>query len=220
MTRTQYDAANTSQSNVVWVKLERVNHEISGFFSTDGVKWIPVGHKVNVAELDRFTQNYNGWCGNRQGLYVQGSRYADFDLYIYRDAYTPILAECPANQSGTQKTTLSDGTTLLDEIHNNDWALYAGVEFGNNEYKKSSGQVAISASCPGKGGVVEVWLGSVGTGKKIATCKISNTNGLSEVKTFTAKTVRTTGRHDVYLKFVGENGDKLFAIKDLVFTNS
>ena len=215
--KTLYEAVNPSRNNIVWLKLERVNHEMSGFFSTDGVKWIQIGSKINVATLDGISRDYNGWCGNRQGLYVQGRKYADFDLYIYRDAYSPILAECPANLFGTQKSVLPNGTSLLDDIHNNDWALYAGVEFGNNEYKKVSGLVSISASSVTKGGLVEVWLDSIGTGKKIATCKIGNTGDFSNLKTFTAKTLPSTGRHDVYLKFVGENGGKLFALKDLVF---
>ncbi|WP_321517873.1 family 43 glycosylhydrolase [uncultured Bacteroides sp.] len=204
--------------NIVWLKLERNNHDLTGFFSQDGVKWMPVGNKINVVTLDQFSNNYNGWCGNRQGLYVQGTKYADFDLYIYRDAYSPILAECPANQYGTMKTVLSNGSALLDDIHNNDWALYAGVEFGNKNYNKESGNISISASCNTKGGNIEVWLDSIDTGKKIATCKIRNTGNLSNVKTFTAKTIGTTGRHDVYLKFIGENGDKLFTLKDFIFT--
>jgi len=216
--KTQYSVTNTSPENIVWLKLERNNHELNGYYSIDGFKWIVVGKKINVADLDRFTNNYNGWCGNRQGLFVQGSNYADFDLYIYRDAYSPILAECPANQKGTIKTTLSNGINLLDEIHNDDWALYAGVEFGNKKYNKISDKISISASCISKGGKVEIWLDSIGTGKKIATCKIDNTGSLLNIKTFTAKTVRTTGRHDVYLSFVGVKGDNLFCLKDFVFT--
>jgi len=214
----QYSVANTSPENVVWLKLERNNHELNGYYSTDGFKWIVVGKKINVADLDRFTYNYNGWCGNRQGLYVQGSNYADFDLYIYRDAYSPILAECPANQKGTIKTALSNGINMLDEIHNDDWALYAGVEFGNKKYDKVSDKISISASCVSKGGKVEIWLDSIGTGKKIATCNIDNTGSLLNIKTFTAKTVATTGRHDVYLSFVGVKGENLFCLKDFVFT--
>jgi len=215
----RFEAAYPAQNDILWLKLERVNHDLQGFFSIDGVKWISIGEKINIANLDRFTQNYNGWCGNRQGLYVQGSSFADFDLYIYRDAYTPILAECPANQFGTEKTVLPDGKSLLGDIHNNDWALYAGVEFGNDEYKKASDQVSISASCVGKGGVVEIWLDSIGTGKKIAACKIGDTKSLSNIKTFTAKTVPAIGRHDVYLRFIGVENEKLFLLKDFVFVS-
>ena len=215
--KTHYEAENKI-GTIVWLKLERNNHELTGFFSADGTKWTQIGNKINVETLDSFTFNYNGWCGNRQGLYVQGANHADFDLYIYRDAYSPILAECPANQYGTIKTKLSNGTGLLDDIHNNDWALYAGVEFGSKDYNKASNRVSISASSI-KEGKVEIWLDSINTGEKIATCKIENTGSLSNIKTFTTKTIRTTGRHDVYLKFLGKTNDKLFALKDFVFTN-
>jgi beta-xylosidase len=213
-----YEIENTI-GKIVWLKLERNNHELTAFFSPDGSKWTPVGKKVNVETLDRYSRNYNGWCGNRQGLFVQGTKNADFDLYIYRDAYSPILAECPANQYGEMKKVFSNGITLLDDIHTNDWALYAGVEFGNKDYDKISDKISISASSTSKGGKVEIWLDSIDKGKKIATCEIGNTGSLSNIKTFTAKTVPTQGRHDVYLKFVGEKGDKLFALKDFIFTN-
>jgi beta-xylosidase len=214
----RYEVDNTI-GNTVWLKLVRDDHELTGFFSSDGIKWIAVGHAINVAALDRFSRNYNGWSGNRQGLYVQGSHFADFDLYIYRDAYTPILAECPTNQLGTTKTVLPNGITVLDNIHNNDWALYAGVEFGNKDYDKISGTISISASSISNSKInkVEVWLDSIGTGKKIATCNIMNTDSLVNIKNFTARTIPTTGRHDVFLKFVGEENDKLFVLKDFVF---
>jgi xylan 1,4-beta-xylosidase len=213
----KYEVSNKS-GNIVWLKLERNNHELTGFYSLDAAKWMPVGNKINVESLDKFSRNYNGWCGNRQGLYVQGTNYADFDLYIYRDAYSPILAECPANQYGSTRTALPNGITLLDNIHNNDWALYAGVEFGTDDYEKISDKICISASST-KGGQVEIWLDSMGKGKKIATCKIEDTGSLSNIKTFIAKTTHTTGRHDVYLRFIGKEGDNLFALKDFVFTN-
>ena len=213
----KYEVSNNI-GNIVWLKLERNNHELTGFYSKDAEKWMPVGSKIKVEVLDKFSRNYNGWCGNRQGLYVQGSNYADFDLYIYRDAYSPILAECPANQYGSIRTLLPNGITLLDNIHNNDWALYAGVEFGNRDYEKISDKICISASST-KGGHVEIWLDSIDKGKKIATCKIEDTGSLSNIKTFIAKTTHTTGRHDVYLKFIGKEGENLFALKDFVFTN-
>ncbi|HLP05815.1 MAG TPA: family 43 glycosylhydrolase [Paludibacter sp.] len=215
--KTRYEVANTSP-DAVWLKMERVNHRLQGFFSTDGVQWNTVGGKVDVSGLDHFTKDYNGWCGNRQGLYVQGRGYADFDLYIYRDAYTAMLAECPANEFGTHKTTLPDGSPVLDDIHNNDWALYAGVEFGTDTYTKISRGVSISAACAGKGGAVEVWLDSIGSGKKIAVCKIQNTGSRAEFKQFKARTLPTKGRHDVYLRFIGAGKGELFQLRDFVFT--
>ncbi|MDP4208820.1 MAG: family 43 glycosylhydrolase [Bacteroidota bacterium] len=210
---------NNNVGNILWLKIERNNHILTGYFSPDGVKWQQVGEPVNVSALDSYNIDFNGWCGNRQGLYVQGKS-ADFDLYIYRDAYSPILAECPANQNGTTKTALPDGATILDDIHNGDWALYAGVEFGSRDYAKASGLIKITASCNTKGGIVEVWQDSIGSGKKIAVCKIDNTGSRSAFKKFTAKTTQTIGQHDVYLNFVGKGNDKLFLLKEFVFTQT
>lgn len=213
--QTYYESINNI-GNTLWLKLIRQNHIMTGFYSTDGTNWKQVGEPVDIAKLDGYNINYNGWCGNRQGLFVQGKP-AYFDLYVYRDAYSPILAECPANQSGTETTKLSDGNSALDGLHNGDWALYAGVEFGSEDYPKASKSIELTASCITKGGTVEVWLDSINGGKKIATCKIKNTGSLSTFKKFITSTVKTVGRHDVYLKFSGKGSDKLFLLKEFTF---
>jgi hypothetical protein len=103
-------------------------------------------------------------------------------------------------------------------IHPNDWALYAGVEFGNTEYVKSTDSVMFTASCGANGGTIEVWLDSLDTGTKIAECNITNTGGWSVYKTFTAGvTIPVSGNHDVYLKFCGAGTDKLLMLKWLQF---
>ena len=109
-----------------------------------------VGQNIDISVIDSYS-DFSSFTGTRQGLYVLGSS-AYFDLYIYRDAYTPILAECPANQYGTVPTTKTDGIYQLDSIHHNDWALYAGVEFGNSEYQKAAKAIEITAASAGAGG--------------------------------------------------------------------
>jgi xylan 1,4-beta-xylosidase len=202
--------------NVIWLKLVRENHSVKGFYSADGLNWAPVGSNIDISPLDRYDTDYNGWCGNRQGLYVQG-RSADFDLYIYRDAYTPILAECPANRYGELRSAVLSTGNVLDNIHNNDWVLYAGVEFRDKDYTKACESIEFSASCTTKGSSIEVWLDSIDTGKKIATCKIKNTGSETSFKTFKETTGPIIGRHDVYLRFVGKTNEKLFLLKSLMF---
>jgi xylan 1,4-beta-xylosidase len=211
-----YFESDNNIGNTLWLKLVRTNHITTGFYSLDGYFWTQIGQGIDITLFDGSQPNYNGWCGNRQGLYVQGSS-ADFDLYIYRDAYTPILAECPANSYGTIRTAPIEGISLLDSIQNNDWALYAGVEFGNNDYLKASDSVQFVASSATEGGNIEVWLDSIDTGTKIATCPIANTGSWSTFKTFTVKTEKTTGRHDVYIKFNGAGTGKLFQLKWINF---
>ena len=206
-------------NKTLWLKMERVNHIISGYFSYDGTTWKLVGEPVEISKIDSYS-DYSSFTGTRQGLYVRGTSDAWFDFYIYRNAYTPIIAECPANQFGTSISPGKDAIKSLDEIQNNDWALYAGVEFGNNEYKMKPDSLVITASCDTKGGVVEVWLDSLDSKNKIAKCLISPTGGLDTYKKFTAKALsRITGRHDVYLRFKGSGTEKLFLLKSFVFVN-
>jgi beta-xylosidase len=207
-------------NNTIYLKMERINHIIDGYFSNDGYNWKQVGQPVDISKIDSYS-DYSSFTGTRQGLYVKGKSDAWFDFYIYRDAYTPILAECPANQFGTSKLTGKESISSLDEIHNNDWALYAGVEFGNKEYKMKPDSIVITASCDTKGGVVEVWLDSLDSKNKIAKCKIGNTGGLDTYKKFSAKVLApVTGRHDIYLRFSGAGTEKLFLIQSFVFINS
>ena len=207
---TIYETPNTS-GNVVWLKMARFNHAVSGFFSANGFDWVQVGKSIDVKSMDVQQSDYNAWTGNRQGLYVKGTA-ADFDLYIYRDAFTSILAECAANQSGT-----ATSAGILDQIHSNDWAMYAGVEFGDNDYPIQAVSFEANASSLTSTGVIEVWLDSLQTGRKIAECPITSTGSLTTYKLFPTDIPEVTGNHDVYLKFRGEGTDKLFQLKSFRF---
>lgn len=211
-----YESTNPI-GNTLWLKMVRINHSLTGYFSADGKKWNQVGTEINVLKLDSNTQNYNGWCGNRQGLYASGKP-ADFDLYIYRDAYTPILAECTANQFGTTKTIPTKGISCLDDISDNDWAMYAGVEFGGNvNYSKKTKTFEVLASSATSGGKIEVWLDSIATGRKIAECPIKKTGDRDTYKTFSVPVPEIEGRHDVYLRFKGSNTNNIFRLKWINF---
>ncbi|MBN2356874.1 family 43 glycosylhydrolase [candidate division KSB1 bacterium] len=211
----KYEAEN-SPGDTLWLKLVRINHKIYGYFSGDGSAWTEVGAAVNITQIDSYS-DYSTFTGTRQGLYVAGTSDAFFDFYIYRDAYTPILAECPADQYGTSRTYNNQGY-VLDNIHVDDWALYAGVEFGTAEYNRTSDSLKVIASCAGAGGSVEVWLDSLQTGRKIVECPIRDTGGLRTFQTFTSAVEPVGGRHDVYLKFAGAGSNKLFQLQGFYFT--
>lgn len=220
---TYYDVRSpaTASDSTLWLKLVRVDHVLTGYCSLDRYNWIKVGNSINVAGMDGEQPNYNSWTGNRQGLFTQGAT-AEFDFYIYRDAFTPILADCPANQFGTSKSRPTFGITSLASITNGDWALYAGVEFGDSsDYDMHADSVEITASCASSGGTVEVWLDSLDTGRKIADVDIGNTGGLTSYRTFKAPLIGSvTGSHDVYLKFTGSGSGDLYQVEWLRFTDS
>jgi len=210
-------APGDSAATITWLKLVRVNHVLSGYCSDDGYHWTPVGGSISVTDMDNQQPNYNAWTGNRQGLFVQGIP-ADFDLYIYRDAYTPILAECPANQYGTTVMATRNNVPVLAGIDNNDWALYAGVELGPADYRRAPDSLQIIASCGSAGGAIEAWLDSIGSGTKIAECTITSTGSYLTYQSFTTHLLApVSGMHDLYLRFKGTGADELFQIQWIIF---
>jgi len=217
---TIYETENTI-GDTLWLKLVRINHKISGYFSGDGFVWIEIGAPIDISEIDSFS-DFSTFTGTRQGLYVKGMSDAWFDFYIYRDAYTPIMAECPANQFGTALVLNKYPPNSLGKIHNDDWALYAGVEFGNTEYAKSCDSLKITASCLTAGSAVEVYLDSIDVNTKIAVCAIDTTGSWTNFQTFTTDLLNPiSGNHDVYLKFVGSGSGELFRLQSFQFiTNS
>ncbi len=216
----KYLSLNTA-GDTVWLKLVRVDHEMTGYWSADGFNWSQVGSSIDVSSMDGLQPNYNSWTGNRQGLFVQNSP-AYFDLYIYRDAFTPIMAECPANQLGNTTYSIPrTDTTVLSNINFNNWAMYAGVEFGNDEYQKNADSIKVIASSATDGGTVEVYIDSIDASTKIADCNISGTGSWTTFKTFSAKlTSRISGHHDVYLLFTGSVLNKLFMLHSFYFTGT
>jgi len=211
-----YETENTV-GDTLWLKMVRVNHSITGYFSGNGNTWMKVGQAFDVSVIDSYS-DFSSFTGTLQGLYVQGASNAWFDLYIYRDAYTPIMTESPVNQFGTTRSAPVQGVSMLDNIHNNDWALYAGVEFGNSDYNVVPDSVEFTASSVSLGGTVQVWLDSIDSGTKVAECPIGNTGSWSVFKKFKSAAIPVSGNHDVYLKFVGSGTDKLFQLRWMNFT--
>jgi xylan 1,4-beta-xylosidase len=202
---TSYEVENTIDSTV-WLKLIRDEHKVSGFYSSNGYTWIQIGEPINASTIDISQTQFNDFTGNQQGLYVKGKP-AYFDLYIYRDAYTNISAQSPANKFGVSTTS-----SYMLSINNNDWAMYAGVEFGGNDYQKTPISMELSASSDASGGIVEVWLDSIDTGRKIAECQIDTTGSWTNYQIFRADVDSVSGSHDVYLKFLGTGSEQLFRI--------
>ena len=209
---TSYETENTA-GKIVWLKLIRNEHTISGFYSEDGVSWTQVGNAIDAAALDIQQTDYNDFTGNQQGLYVAG-KYAFFDLYIYQDAYSEIHAQRPANFNG-----ITTSSSYLYGIENDDWAMYAGIQFGDEEdYNIVPDSVEISAACNTSGGTVEIWIDSLDTGKKIGECAIENTGSLTTYQSFKVAVDSVQGSHDVYLKFLTAEASNAFRISSFKFS--
>lgn len=214
--RKDYDVPNEI-GNIFWLKLVRVEHDLSAYYSLHGDDWIQIGRAIDASELNVEQTDFNSFTGNQQGLFVQGKG-AYFDLYIYRDAYSDIAAQNPVNYKD-----VSQGNSTLDDIKDGGWALYAGVEFGTEtspddegfDYQRTPETITIEAASTGDG-LVEVWIDSLDTGMKIAEVQISSTGDLSTFEEFSAEVDSISGQHDLYLRFTG--GDDIMELQKFSFS--
>ena len=209
----------------VWLRLVRERHNLIGSYSYDGADWISVGEPINAARMDRDQpaeetgHDYNAFTGNQQGLFVLGETHADFDLYIYKDAYSTIPGRYPANFSGVRR---SASPSYLGGINAGGWAMYPGIEFGSSsstgaDYDRVPQSIAVVASSANEGGTIEVVLDRI-DGEKIAEVEITATNGWSDYQLFSAEVPPVSGQRDVYLRFKGEEGAELFRLRNFSFS--
>lgn len=62
--------------DVVWLKVERNEHLLSGYYSKDGRVWLPVGKPLSSVALDIAQPNFNSWVGTSVGLFSEeGGRF-------------------------------------------------------------------------------------------------------------------------------------------------
>lgn len=181
--------------NLVWLKLERKEHSLTGFCSADGIKWVPLGNPLNSVKLDRAQPNYNSWVGTSVGLFAEGSP-ADFDFFICKDGYSSILAAGYSNYFGVQTLLKEPEKAVTNSSSYGGWLMISGVELG----KEPPSRIELVASSRTKG-KLEIWLDDLKNGRLIATIPVSDTGGEENWETFSAAVKKETGHHDVFIKF-------------------
>jgi alpha-galactosidase len=116
------------------------------------------------------------------------------------DAFKKIEAENYSNQSGIQNVTCDEGTEAIGYTENGDYAVYSNVDFGDGA--KSFKARVSSAS---NGGKIELRLDSA-TGTLVGTCAVPATGGWQTFTDVACNVSGASGRHDLYLKFIGDSG--------------
>ena len=201
---------SNQSGNNVWLKLERNEHNLTGFCSSDGNIWSPLGDPVSAVTLDKVQPNYNSWVGTSVGLFAEGKP-ADFDFFVCKDGFSPILAAGYSNYYGV-KTVRKDSEKAVTNISpNGGWLMISGVELG----KKPPSAVEVVASS-GTNGKLEIWIDDLKNGKLIAAIPITVTGGENNWKAFSEAVKIISGHHDVFIKFpTGNEGTIL--IRSLKF---
>ncbi|SEO37576.1 Beta-xylosidase [Mucilaginibacter gossypiicola] len=197
--------------NVVWLKLERYGHELSGYYSGDGKTWLSLGRPINAANLDKAQPNFNSWVGTSVGLFAEGKP-ADFDCFICKDGASSLPAAGYSNYYGMTAAQAGKLKTVTNTSKYGGWFMISGVEIGAH----SPSAVQIVASSKSKG-VLQIWLDDLRDGKLIATIPV-NTTGAYNYKTFSKQLKNVTGQHDVFVRYPAGNPQSIF-IKSIRFAS-
>jgi xylan 1,4-beta-xylosidase len=192
--------ANNSVGNIVWLKLVRNEHNLTGYYSADSKTWTKLG-TIDSVDLDKSQPNYNWWVGNSNGLFASGVQ-ADFDLYLYKDGFSEQLAAGYTNAFGIETLDNSVGKIVSNDSEQGGWLMLGGIDMGYD--KRVPVKIEITASSISGSGMLEVWINDIqANGIKIASIPIASTGSLNTWNAFTASLSNITGQHDVYLKFIG-----------------
>lgn len=201
---------NNPMGNELWLKVERTDHQISGFYSSNGIQWTQVGEAINVTNLDKGQENYNWWVGTSNGLYAAKVK-ASFDHYAYRDGFSLLPAVAYNNYFGLESVGSGNNRTLTNSTSKGGWLMFAGVDLGKDSRVPVKVEAEILANTSGK---LEIWIDDLeNEGQKIAEIEITSSNG--ELNTYSADFSNVSGQHDVYLRWRGET--KAFNLKNFRF---
>jgi len=208
MDTAQHSVVNTL-GNVVWLKLERNLHNLTGYYSGDGKSWVSLGAPISAVKLDKAQPNFNSWVGTSVGLFAEG-RPADFDFFVCKDGSSALPAAGYSNYYGVKTTPKAGDRAVSNTSIYGGWFMISGVELGNKP--PSALDLTISSNRNGK---LEIWLDDLQRGKLIATIPVTATGG-GLWKTFSNRLRGLTGQHDVFVKFPAGQPQSIY-IKSLKF---
>ena len=114
--------------------------------------------------------------------------------------YDTVQAETICWEKGVETETCSEGGMQVSSIDNGDYIKVKGVDFSDGA-KEFEARVASGSN----GGTIELLLDSP-SGTKIGICDVAGTGGWQSWATKTCEVNGADGKHDLYLKFTGGNG--------------
>ncbi|MDP9046879.1 MAG: family 43 glycosylhydrolase [Bacteroidota bacterium] len=208
MDTAQRSVVNTS-GNVVWLKLERNWHNLTGYYSGDGKTWVSLGAPISAVKLDKAQPNFNSWVGTSVGLFAEGKP-ADFGFFICKDGTSSLPASGYRNFYGIKTVQMGTVNVVTNASSYGGWFMISGVELG----RRSPASVHVVTSSKRKG-VIQVWLDDLRDGKLIANIPITATS-TGGWKTFSAVLKGVTGQHDIFVKFPSGPSQSVY-IKSIKF---
>jgi len=130
--------------------------------------------------------------------------------------YDTVQAETICFAKGVKTRICMDvnGKMNVDSIHAGDYIKIKGADFKTSGPKLFEARVASGAN----GGSIELFIDSL-NGKKIGACTFTGTGGWQTWVTKSCETSDVSGKHDLFFKFTGGNG-QLFNFNWWKFTQT
>lgn len=186
----------------VWLKLERWEHQLSGFFSTDGKNWTSVGAPLSAVALDKAQPNFNNWVGTSIGLFAEHGP-VDFDFFVCKDGFSALPAIGSSNQYGTHKVKRGDDWVVTNFSTHGGWLMISGVDFGTAGEARA---IEITAAAT-QSGELKVLVDDLENGRQIAGVPIKP-GQLSGRALLRNKDL--SGQHDLFIKFPAGASQEIF----------
>jgi beta-xylosidase len=181
----------------VWLKIEKIDHVATGWYSADGIAWTQVGRAIDVAAMDADSSLGDGWVGLQAGVFAS-NKAADFDSFTYRDGFSVTPGRETDQQNGTSLAT-SDARGQVLSMPEGSWALYGSVDLGRAGVRAGAVELIVASAT---GAALEVWLDPLAGGPRVAKCDVPDTGGADEWTTVICP-LAASGTHEVYLRAVG-----------------
>jgi beta-xylosidase len=197
----QFDALTYSVENslgdTVWLRLDRAQHVLNAYYSSDGLSWHKMGPSIDVSSLDKAQDAFNSWVGNSVGLFAERVT-AAFDAFGFRDAHLEYPLVTSDNQLGMERASLTGGAALTNSTAEGGWVMLGGIDFGPPGRTPSWMDVVVSSSQSAR---LELWVdGFEGVGTQLVALDVPSSGGLTHGMDVTAPINGVSGQHDVYLR--------------------
>ncbi|THU39307.1 carbohydrate-binding protein [Niastella caeni] len=201
--------------NTVWLKLVRMEHDLTAFCSGDGKTWTALGAPISAVGIDKVQPNYNSWVGTSVGLFAEGKP-ADFDLFVCKDGTSWLPAAGYSNYYGVEKIKQGSELTVTNNSTYGGWFMIAGVELGTEKNPTAAVEITASAT---NGGKLEIWLDDLKEGQMIAVVPVTSTGNKNTRRTFKATIKNVSGQHDIIVKLAAGLSRDIY-IRDIRFIKS
>lgn len=184
------------QGKNVWLKMERREHWLTGFFSGDGKNWQQVGAPVSAVPVDKAQPDFNSWVGTSVGLFAEKGN-VDFDFFVCKDGFSELPAVSSSNYFGISKMQAGENGIVTNDSDHGGWLMISGVDFGTPGEAKGV-EIVAGAS---RSGQLELRIDHLSASAPLAAVPIKPGKRTVNVQWLDQESTPVSGQHDLFVRF-------------------